>query len=121
MVNGECVINGSNMLDEDLKNIPADVISLSLEGSKITDKGISNLPFLHCIKSLNLNSTMITDKSIKIISKFTTLEKLCIDNVNLSGEYPLEAFKNLNFISFVGNASPEWDDFLCGNLGLRRT
>jgi len=100
------------MSDEDLKSIPANVISLSLEGAKVTDKGISNLPFLYRIKSLNLSSTLITGKSIELISKFITIEKLWIDNVNLSEEYTLEPFKNLNFISFSGNSESEKHDYL---------
>jgi len=118
MVNDECVIDGSNMSDEDLKNIPIDVTSLHLEGAKITDIGISNLPFLHRINSLNLNSTMITDKSIELISTFITLEKLWIENVNLSGHYTLEPFKNLNFISFGSNGKSEKHDYLSDNLGF---
>jgi len=117
----EGFIDGVHMTDEQLKNIPTDVISLNLDGANITDEGISNLPFLHCIKSLNLSSTMITDKSIELISKFITIEKLWIDNVNLSGEYKLEPFKSLNFISFGGNAESEQHDYLSDNLGFRRT
>jgi hypothetical protein len=121
MVNDEYFIDGSNMSDEDLKNIPTSVTSLYLEGAKITDTGISNLPFLHRIKSLNLSSTMITDKSIELISKFITIERLWIDNVNLSGEYTLEPFKNLNFISFGGIGESEKYDYLSDNLGFKRT
>jgi hypothetical protein len=117
----EGFIDGTHMTDEQLKNVPADVISLSLDGANITDKGIYNLPFLYRIKSLNLSSTMITDKSIELISKFITIEKLWIDNVNLSGEYTLEPFKNLNFISFGGNGESEKHDYLSDNLGFRRT
>jgi len=121
MVTNEYVIDGSNMSDEDLKIIPINVTSLNLEGAKITDVGISNLPFLHCIKSLNLSSTMITAKSIECISKFITIEKLWIDNVNLSGEYTLEPFKNLNLISFGGNNESEKHNYLSDNLGFRHT
>lgn len=117
----EGFIDGTHMTDEQLINVPADVISLSLEGANITDEGISNLPFLHCIKNLNLNSTMITDKSIELISKFITIERLWIDNVNLSGEYTLEPFINLNFISFGGSGESEKYDYLSDNLGFRRT
>ncbi|MEW6992614.1 hypothetical protein AADZ91_18275 [Colwelliaceae bacterium 6441] len=121
MSNSQCIIDGANMSDEDLKNIPSHVTSLSLDGAKVTDKGISNLPFLHSIKSLNLNSTLITDKSIEIISRFITIENLWLDNVNLSNEYSLESLTNLSFVSFGGNGkSGEIDNLSC-NLGFRRT
>ncbi|TWX64595.1 hypothetical protein ESZ36_20080 [Colwellia demingiae] len=112
------------MSDDDLKNIPADVISLSLDSEKITDKGISNLPFLYCIKSLNLESTQITNESIKVICKFTTLEKLWLNHASKKGEYEfndLTDLTDLNFVSLAGTGESIEIDHLSGNLGSIRT
>jgi len=117
----EGFIDGSHMTDEQLKYIPSDVISLYLEGANITDEGISTLPFLHNIKSLNLNSTLITDESIRAISKFITLEKLWIEDTKVSNNYVIDPLINLNFIAFGGNGESETHDYLSGNLGVIRT
>ncbi len=106
------------MSDEQLKSIPADVVSLNFEGAEITDKGISNLPFLHRIKSLNVSSTLITEKSIKVITTFTTLESLHIENINSNDDYSLDPLVNLSFI-ILGDITSDYVDYLPNNMGFR--
>ena len=79
-------IDGTDMSNEQMRYIPDEVISLSLNGAPITDKGISNLPFLHSIKSLNVSHTLITEKSLIVIATFTTLEKLWMSNIKSSDD-----------------------------------
>ena len=104
-------IDGTDILNEQLKSIPVDVVSLNFEGAEITDKGISNLPFLHCIKSLNVSNTLITEKSLKVIATFTTLEKLWMSNIKSNDVYSLDTLINLNFLDF-GNSETEFIDYL---------
>jgi len=101
----------TNISDEHLKSIPANVVSLNLEGAAITDKGISNLPFLHSIKSLNVSHTLITEKSIKVIATFTTLENLWVSNIKSNDDYSLDTLVNLSFLAF-GDHDPEFIDYL---------
>jgi hypothetical protein len=111
MQNQEGFIDGTNMSDEQLKSIPANVASLNFEGAKITNKGISNLPFLHSIKSLNVSNTLITEKSLKVIATFTTLEKLWMSNIKSNDDYSLDTLVNLSFLDF-GNSETEFVDYL---------
>ncbi len=105
------ILDVTNISDEQLKSIPASVVSLNLEGSEITDKGISNLPFLHCIKSLNVSNTLITEKSLKVIATFTTLEKLWISNIKSNDDYSLDTLINLNFLDF-GDHDSDFVEYL---------
>lgn len=105
------ILDATNMSDEQLKSIPANVVSLNLEGSEITDKGISNLPFLHSIKSLNVSNTLITEKSLRVIATFTTLEKLWMSNINSNDDYSLNTLVNLSFLDF-GDHDLEVVDYL---------
>ena len=94
-----------------MRYIPASVVSLNLEGAKITNKGISNLPFLHSIKSLNVSNTLITKKSLKVIATFTTLEKLWMSNIKSNDDYSLGTLVNLSFLDF-GNHDSDFVDCL---------
>lgn len=105
------ILDATNISDEQLKSIPASVVSLNLKGAAITDKGISNLPFLHSIKSLNVSNTLITEKSLKVITTFTTLEKLWMSNIKSSDDYSLDTLVNLSFLDF-GNNETEFVDYL---------
>lgn len=99
------------MSDEQMRYIPANVVSLNLEGAKITNKGISNLPFLHSIKSLNVSNTLITEKSLKVITTFTTLEKLWMSNIKSNDDYSLDTLVNLSFLDF-GDHDSDFVDYL---------
>jgi hypothetical protein len=107
----ESFIDGTNMSDEQLKGIPAGIVNLNFEGAKITDKGISNIPFLHNIKSLNVSNTLITEKSLKVIATFTTIENLWMNDIKLNGDYSLDTLVNLSFLAF-GDHAPQFVDDL---------
>lgn len=70
--------------DSDLLKVPNDVVSLSLENAAITDVGVSNLPFLYKVRCIDLDSTLITDKSMEVITQFKTLEELWIEDVKIT-------------------------------------
>ncbi len=94
--------DASELSDSEMSKIPENVISLSLENSQITDAGISNLPFLNRVRCIDLDSTLITDKSMEIITQFKTLEELWIEDLKISdyGFKLLASLPNLKYVSF---------------------
>ena len=94
--------DASELDDCDLSKIPNDVISLSLENAQITDIGISSLPFLSKVRCIDLDSTLITDKSMEIITQFKTLEELWIEDLKITdyGFKLLALLPNLKYVSF---------------------
>ncbi|AOT08712.1 hypothetical protein [Pseudoalteromonas luteoviolacea] len=95
--------DATQLEDNELSKVPSNVVSLSLENAPITDKGISNLPFLSNVRCIDLDSTFITDKSLEIISQFKNLEELWIEDFNItdSGFKLLALLPNLKYISFL--------------------
>ncbi|KZN57975.1 hypothetical protein N473_26485 [Pseudoalteromonas luteoviolacea CPMOR-1] len=93
--------DATQLEDCDLSKVPSDVVSLSLENAPITDDGISNLPFLFKVRCIDLDSTLITDKSLEIISQFKTLEELWIEDLKITdkGFKLLALLPNLKYVS----------------------
>lgn len=88
--------------DCELLKVPSNVISLSFENSPITDAGISNLPFLDKVRCIDLDSTLITDKSMEVITQFKTLEELWIEDIKITdrGFKLLASLPRLKYVSF---------------------
>lgn len=75
--------------DEDLekkKDLLPYMKSMVLNGSKITDKGLSLLPNCTKIRELHLISTNVTNEGLKYVSQLKSLDWLVIDEARISDE-----------------------------------
>lgn len=62
--------DGTEFNDSDLQNMLESTITLNLEMSNVTDDGIRNLPKLPNLICIDLDSTKITDESLKKIGEY---------------------------------------------------
>ena len=94
-------VDASGWSDTDLSRVPRDTISLNLENSSITDRGILCLPHLPALRCLDLDSTHITDAAMRRISQFGSLEELWIESTAISddGMAYLHSLVSLKFVS----------------------
>ncbi|WP_018417408.1 hypothetical protein [Teredinibacter turnerae] len=100
----EGYFDASGFDDSELSLVPEDTVCLSLENASITDAGISSLPRLKELRCIDLDSTKITDESMDVITSFTSLEEIWIEDVGITskGFKKLALLPNLKYVSFWG-------------------
>ncbi len=99
----EGCLHGHEFIDEDLRSVPESCVSLELENSAITDKGIKALPELPNLRCLDLDSTAITDEAMGRISTIVSLEELWIEDTKITdvGFLLLRVLPKLTFLSIL--------------------
>jgi Leucine-rich repeat (LRR) protein len=65
---------------------PADVTSLWLRRSKVTDAGLKEFKNLKNLEVLNLGSTEVTDAGLKELRELKNLQTLSLANTKVTGE-----------------------------------
>jgi serine/threonine protein kinase len=79
------ILTNSGVHDNDLPRINVRIRELSLAGCPITDDGLRSLLRLKSLKSLDLHSTIINDRSIKYLSQMK-LESLNVEQTQLTND-----------------------------------
>ena len=84
------------IVDDDLIHIRnlLHLISLRLDGTRITDKGLQHIGECHALRSLVLSRTQITGEGLASLASLSTLERLSLDNTAITDE-GLKALQSL--------------------------
>ena len=112
-------INGSGFSDDDLDSLPPDTVSLELENSSVSDKGIEKIIRLKSLRVLDLDNTRISDMAMEMVARIEALEEIWIEDTEVTdtGLMALTSLPKLSFISTVN--SPISDDAVGQFLKIR--
>ncbi|MEZ5980334.1 MAG: hypothetical protein R3F34_19275 [Planctomycetota bacterium] len=107
-------VDGRDLDDLGLANVPATTVALRLEGSRITDAGVRRLPQLDRLRCIDLDSTAITDAGLADLVRFRALEEVWLEDtlVTPGGVAQLRSLPRLRFVSVAHTSCVEAIDEL---------
>jgi hypothetical protein len=115
-------LDASPITDADLKDLRSfdNLQRLSLDRTRITDAGLVHIAKLHCLTSLELSDTDITDAGLAYVEGLTKLERLWLEGtrINGSGLVHLHGFYELQSLRL--DHTHVSDDALMHLLGLKK-